>query len=85
MANEATEQETTTTAGAPVQRVVSAISRSKAARFVEQQVDWKTEASAASQCPHYGACELREQLDHIYGGKPQAEEEKINLEGKGWR
>ena len=61
-----------------------AISREDAARFIELQLDWKTKASKDGPRAHYGAQELRELLDHIYGGEPKAEAEKLNIDGKGW-
>ena len=68
----------------PVERIVMAIPRKYAARFVEQQLDWKTDASDNIPVAHYGAQELRELLDYIYGGEPKTAAEKINIEGKGW-
>ncbi|HEB94361.1 MAG TPA: hypothetical protein ENI94_13055 [Gammaproteobacteria bacterium] len=68
----------------PVERLVMAIPRERAARFVEQQLGWGTNASKNSPGAHYGAQELRELLDYIYGGEPKTTAEKISIEGKGW-
>lgn len=58
--------------------------REDVARFIEQQLDWKTEASSEASCPHYGVCELHELMDYIYGGAPENSGEEICAKGKGW-
>ena len=69
-----------------LEQIVMAIQREKAARFIEQQMNWETKVDSDNKksCVHYGACELRELLDYIYGAEPTSDAEKINIVGKGW-
>jgi len=84
MNNKTNEAKITPAAGGQNELLVMATPREKAVRLIEQQLDWNTEASKKCPLPHYGACELRELLDFIYGGEPATDSEKLDITGKGW-
>lgn len=57
--------------------------REDAVRLIQRQFGWTTHDSAyfpkGKICTHYGLCELRELLDHIYGGIPNHHEELCRI------
>ena len=62
---------------------IVSVQREDAARFAEQQLNWKTDASNNSPYSHYGVMELRELLDYIYGDEPSTDAEKLSIGFKG--